>query len=134
MRKFLIFALITISCSSAHAGPFGRGRNKNYSNANNYSTANNVVSNNEAVTEYAVSKPSSNFGDGSDQERCQAEANYMASRGIKGHVWGVIGRFEGVGWGGSPSCNTCTPSGGMNLTGDASARGSDGWYRVRSWR
>ena len=58
----------------------------------------------------------------------------MASRGIKGHVWGVIGRFEGVGWGGSPNCNTCTPGGGMNLTGDASARGADGWYRVRSWR
>ena len=71
----------------------------------------------------------------SDQERCQAEANYMAANGITGHVWGVIGRFEGVGYGSSPNCNTCTPSGGMSLTGDASAQGRNGmWYRVRSWR
>lgn len=76
-----------------------------------------------------------NVGVGDDQERCQAEANYMAANGIRGHVWGVIGRFEGVGYGSSPNCNTCTPSGGMRLTGDASARGRDGmWYRVRSWR
>lgn len=77
---------------------------------------------------------SSNHG-GSDQERCQAEANYMAANGITGHVWGVIGRFEGVGYGSSPNCNTCTPSSGMSLTGDASAQGRNGmWYRVRSWR
>jgi hypothetical protein len=72
---------------------------------------------------------------GSDQERCQAEANYMAANGIRGHVWGCIGRFEGVGYGSSPNCNTCTPGGGMTLTGDASAQGRNGmWYRVRSWR
>ena len=76
----------------------------------------------------------SNHG-GSDQERCQAEANYMAANGITGHVWGCIGRFEGVGYGSSPNCNTCTPSSGMGLTGDASAQGRNGmWYRVRSWR
>lgn len=74
-------------------------------------------------------------GGGSDQERCQAEADYMAANHISGHVWGCIGRFEGVGYGSSPNCNTCTPSGGMSLTGDASAQGSNGrWYRVRSWR
>lgn len=72
---------------------------------------------------------------GSDQERCQAEANYMAANGITGHVWGCIGRFEGVGYGSSPNCNTCTPGSGMSLTGDASAQGRNGmWYRVRSWR
>lgn len=72
---------------------------------------------------------------GSDQDRCQAEANYMASRGITGHVGSCIGSFEGVGYGGSPNCNTCTPGRGMNLTGDASAQGRNGmWYRVRSWR
>jgi hypothetical protein len=71
----------------------------------------------------------------SDQERCQAEANYMAANNISGHVWGVIGRFEGVGYGNSPNCNTCTPSSNMRLTGDASAMGRNGkWYRVRSWR
>lgn len=72
---------------------------------------------------------------GSDQERCQQEADYMAANGITGHVGSCIGRFEGVGYGGSPNCNTCTPGGGMSLTGDASAQGRNGmWYRVRSWR
>ena len=72
---------------------------------------------------------------GSDQERCQAEADYMAANGITGHVWGTIGRFEGVGYGGSPNCSTCTPGSGMTCTGDASAQGRNGmWYRVRSWR
>lgn len=71
----------------------------------------------------------------SDQDRCQAEANYMAANNITGHVWGVIGRFEGVGYGSSPNCNTCVPGSNMSLTGDASAQGSNGrWYRVRSWR
>jgi hypothetical protein len=72
---------------------------------------------------------------GSDQDRCQAEANYMAANNISGHVWGVIGNFEGVGYGSSPNCNTCTPGRNMRLTGDASAQGRNGkWYRVRSWR
>lgn len=72
---------------------------------------------------------------GDDQSRCQAEANYMAANNITGHVWGVIGSFEGVGYGNSPNCNTCTPSNNMRLTGDASAQGKNGkWYRVRSWR
>ena len=71
----------------------------------------------------------------SDQDRCQAEANHMAANNISGHVWGVIGNFEGVGYGSSPNCNTCTPGGNMRLTGDASAQGRNGkWYRVRSWR
>lgn len=74
-------------------------------------------------------------GENSDQDRCQAEANYMAANNITGHVWGVIGSFEGVGYGSSPNCNTCTPSNHMTLTGDASAQGKNGmWYRVRSWR
>jgi len=74
-----------------------------------------------------------NFG--SDQDRCQAEADYMAANNISGHVWGTIGSFEGVGYGSSPNCNTCTPSSNMRLTGDASAQGNNGrWYRVRSWR
>lgn len=75
------------------------------------------------------------YNTASDQDRCQAEANYMAANNITGHVWGTIGNFEGVGYGSSPNCNTCVPSGRMNLTGDASAQGSNGrWYRVRSWR
>jgi hypothetical protein len=71
----------------------------------------------------------------SDQERCQAEATYMAANNISGHVWGTIGNFEGVGYGSSPNCSTCIPGGNMRLTGDASAQGRNGmWYRVRSWR
>ena len=77
----------------------------------------------------------SNLHGGSDQERCQAEADYMAANGITGHVGSCIGNFEGVGYGSSPNCNTCTPGNSMNLTGDASAQGRNGmWYRVRSWR
>jgi|GEM_PF-583459 len=74
-------------------------------------------------------------GNQSDQDRCQAEADYMAANNISGHVWGCIGSFEGVGYGSSPNCNTCTPSSNMTNTGDASAQGANGrWYRVRSWR
>jgi len=76
-----------------------------------------------------------NHNSGGDQERCQAEADHMAANNISGHVWGCIGSFEGVGYGSSPNCNTCTPSNNMRLTGDASTQGNNGrWYRVRSWR
>jgi hypothetical protein len=82
-----------------------------------------------------VQSYTSSYSSSSDQDRCQAEANYMAANNISGHVWGVIGSFEGVGYGSSPNCNTCTPSNNMRLTGDASAQGRNGmWYRVRSWR
>ena len=60
----------------------------------------------------------------SDQDRCQAEANHMAANNITGHVWGVIGSFEGVGYGSSPNCNTCTPRNNMRLTGDKSINSS----------
>jgi molybdenum cofactor biosynthesis enzyme MoaA len=82
-----------------------------------------------------VQSYTSNYTSSSDQDRCQAEANYMAANNISGHVWGTIGSFEGVGYGSSPNCNTCTPSNNMRLTGDAAAQGNNGkWYRVRSWR
>lgn len=82
-----------------------------------------------------VESYASNYIPNSDQDRCQAEANHMAANNITGHVWGVIGSFEGVGYGSSPNCNTCTPGNNMRLTGDASAQGRNGkWYRVRSWR
>jgi hypothetical protein len=82
-----------------------------------------------------VQSYTSNYISNSDQDRCQAEADHMAANNITGHVWGVIGNFEGVGYGSSPNCNTCTPRNNMRLTGDASAQGKNGkWYRVRSWR
>lgn len=115
MRTLLAAILIVVFAGVAEAKP-----RRNY----NYSTP--TVS-----SSYTVNIPSAS----SDQERCQAEANYMAANNITGHVWGCIGRFEGVGYGSSPNCNTCTPGSGMTLTGDASAQGKNGmWYRVRSWR
>ena len=66
---------------------------------------------------------------GTDQERCYAEAQYMSQNRIFAHVGGLIGHFEGWGYGG-PNCSTCTPRNGMTLTGDASVGG----FRVRSWR
>jgi hypothetical protein len=82
-----------------------------------------------------VQSYTNNYSSSSDQDRCQAEADHMAANNITGHVWGVIGSFEGVGYGSSPNCNTCTPRNNMRLTGDASAQGRNGkWYRVRSWR
>lgn len=97
-----------------------------YRRSQNYSTPNKT---------YTYTSSNSITNSGSDQERCQAEANYMAANNITGHVWGCIGSFEGVGYGSSPNCNTCTPSSRMTLTGDASAQGRNGmWYRVRSWR
>jgi len=71
-----------------------------------------------------------------DQEKCQAEANYMAKHNKFCHVGPCIGRFEGIGWsrsGNQPS--TCVPKNRMKLTGDATAKCKNGTVvRVRSWR
>lgn len=72
-----------------------------------------------------------------DQERCQAEAEYMARNQSTWHVGPTIGSFEGCGWYGSSHYGTptCTPRAGMTLTGDGAAQDVHGrWYRVRSWR
>ena len=115
MKTFMVsFVLIFVATLSAEAA---RPRYYNYSQPKSM------------VQSYT----SMNSGD--DQSRCQAEADYMARNRITGHVWGTIGNFEGVGYGSSPNCNTCTPGNNMRLTGDASAQDSSGkWYRVRSWR
>jgi hypothetical protein len=123
MRIFAVLFVVLL-CGVAEAKP---RRTYTYSTPT-YSTS-------TPVYEQRTSNGSSDLYSGSDQDRCQAEANYMASRGITGHVGSCIGSFEGVGYGGSPNCNTCTPGRGMNLTGDASSQGRNGmWYRVRSWR
>lgn len=67
--------------------------------------------------------------DANDQGKCLIEAQYMHDHNIRGHVFGLIGTFEGCGWGG-PNCYTCTPRRRMTLTGDAQI----GRFRVRSWR
>ena len=136
--RYVLFVLICLAASSVEAGPLGIfGRRSNGHTTSAPSNLNCSSCNNAQPAE-AVQGGTSTF-DGSDQARCQQEANTMASRRIRGHVGSTIGRFEGVGSGGSPNCNTCTPEQygfrGLSLSGDASARGGDGmWYRVRSWR
>lgn len=122
MRPVFVLALVSLVfvCAVAEARP-SRRTGTTYS----------------SPTQTAVTWAIESAGD--DQARCQQEANIMASRRFTGHVGSCIGRFEGVGSGPSPNCNTCTPDGsglrGLRLTGDASACDSSGrWYRVRSWR
>lgn len=78
-----------------------------------------------------------------DQERCQAEADYLAKTYVPGergidHVGETIGKFEGIGRGYGDSPSTCTPDPrlGYELTGDATAKCERGGMtiRVRSWR
>jgi hypothetical protein len=125
MKKVMLIALVVLAFQQdAFARPRYYKTNNNYT----YSTPSSSTKNYSYTSATTAT-------DGSDQDRCQAEANHMAANNITGHVWGCIGSFEGVGYGSSPNCNTCTPSGNMRLTGDASAQGRNGmWYRVRSWR
>lgn len=70
-----------------------------------------------------------------DQSRAEAEVTHMAANLIKDHVGTTIGDFEGVGWtSGGEQPPTCEPPIPAVLTADATARGSDGNYRVRAWR
>ncbi len=72
-----------------------------------------------------------------DQERCQAEADFMAKHRWLEHVGPTIGRREGIGWGYCENPRTCTPGRltGLRETGDATAKTEDGLtVRVRSWR
>ena len=73
--------------------------------------------------------------DMTDQEKCQAEADFMLKYRKNIHVGRTIGRFEGMGYsidGSVPS--TCTPRVSMKLTGDATAPDGNIVTRVRSWR
>jgi len=103
MRFVLAMILVLMFCSVSEARWWRRGR--------------------------SVVKSPQAWHDANDQGKCQIEAQYMHDHGIKGHVFGLIGKFEGCGWGG-PGCDTCTPRGRMKLTGDVQV----GRYRVRSWR
>lgn len=72
-----------------------------------------------------------------DQERCQKECEYMAKHRIAAHVFGCIGKFEGIGVSRNAKTATCKPDPRrkLRLTGDATCRSKGGWfYRVRSWR
>ena len=81
--------------------------------------------------------PDSIWGDAkTDQEKCQAEANYMAKFNKFCHVGPCIGRFEGIGWnrsGGTPG--TCVPFRKGRPEKDATSKCENGTViRVRSWR
>ena len=71
-----------------------------------------------------------------DQQRCQAEADFMAKYRFFAHVGPTIGRYEGVGWGRCDKPSTCKPSSkGLKVSGDAFAKTKDGvTIRVTSWR
>ena len=70
-----------------------------------------------------------------DQEKCQAEADYMIKYHKNCHVGPCIGRFEGMGYSVNGKIpNTCVPNRKMKLTGDATARDGNRVARVRSWR
>lgn len=112
VTAIIVAAIITLFVCSADARIFGRRRS-----TGSTSTASHVA-------RY-----------GTDQQRCQAEAEYMAANGITGHVGTCIGRFEGCGFSTSRhNVGTCMPGSGMRLTGDFIAKGRNGFYRVRSWR
>jgi hypothetical protein len=70
------------------------------------------------------------------QAEAQWEANYMAQRGIKGHVGRTIADFEGCGWSSHGTPPTCVPPDPWryHLVADAIAQGRDGQYRVRAWK
>lgn len=70
-----------------------------------------------------------------DQQKCQAEADFMLKYRKNFHVGKTIGRFEGIGYSVNGTVpNTCTPKVNMKLTGDATARDGNIVTRVRSWR
>lgn len=71
----------------------------------------------------------------SDQEKCQAEADFMIKYHKNYHVGPTIGKFEGIGYNINGTVpGTCTPSRSLTLTGDAIARDGNRVSRVRSWR
>ena len=73
--------------------------------------------------------------DMTDQEKCQAEADFMLKYRKNIHVGRTIGRFEGMGYSIDGSVpNTCAPRVSMKLTGDAVAKSGNIVTRVRSWR
>lgn len=135
--RYVLFLAFALLAGNAEAGPFGLFGRRSSGHTTNAAPCQSCNTCDAQPVEMQAEQGAVYGGD--DQARCQQEANTMAARRIRGHVGGTIGRFEGVGYGSNPNCNTCTPERfgyhGLRLSGDASARGADGyWYRVRSWR
>ena len=74
------------------------------------------------------------YSGGGLQAQAQAEADYMASHRIRGHVGATLGSFEGVGWSTGSNPPTCEPKRGMSLAADAVSCNHTGCYRVRAWQ
>jgi len=106
MRTWIMIALLLLTCAQADA--FGRRTRYRSTTRTNYSAP-------------------ANYYECNDQGKCEIEAAYMHAHNINGHVFGVIGHFEGCGWDG---VNTCQPPRGYYLTGEARV----GNKIVRSWR
>ena len=106
MRTWIVITLLLLTCSQADA--FGRRTRYRSTTRTNYSAP-------------------ANYYECNDQGKCEIEAAYMHAHNINGHVFGVIGHFEGCGWDG---VNTCQPPPGYYLTGEARV----GNKIVRSWR
>lgn len=69
------------------------------------------------------------------QIKVQHMARYRAKRHVLRHLGFGGGSFEGCGWAShTPDAPTCTPRRRATLVADATARGPDGWYRVRIWK
>lgn len=90
---------------------------------------------NQQNTFFVITQAAGSIPTYTDQVACQIKANFLAATNILSHGSYVIGLFEGIGFGFSPNCDTCVPSYGMTLTGDAVAQSANGsFFRVRSWR
>lgn len=76
----------------------------------------------------------------SHQSLAEAKVRISIRSRFRGHVGTHLGMggaaFEGCGMSSSSPHNvpTCTPRRPMRLVGDATARGPDGWHRVRLWQ
>lgn len=136
MKKILLLLLLSLVSGCSFGVQITRGQDYLY----DYEVV--TVSSDAELAEFwekinGEMMPESIWGNAkTDQEKCQAEANYMAKFYKFCHVGPCIGRFEGVGWSSSGKMpGTCVPKYKMNLTGDATAKCENGTLiRVRSWR
>ena len=136
MKKILLLLLLSLVSGCSLGVQITRGQDYLY----NYEVV--TVASDLELAEFwekieGEMNPDSIWGEAkTDQEKCQAEANYMAKFYKFCHVGPCIGRFEGIGWSRSGNMqSTCVPRHRMCLTGDATSTCTDGTVvRVRSWR
>lgn len=104
MRKALWLAMVlAVSCSLAHAGPFGRSRSVARSSES-------VCVGGQCGGSVEVRQRTVVRASGS----AQAHAEAMASTGVLAHAGGLGGVYEGIGYGSSPqsALSSCCNNGG----------------------